>query len=59
VIRVHSDRRSASQVEQRLRRGAATSVIVRVEDDSVVLDLRTVFVEQEIALAEALTDALR
>ena len=59
VIRIRSDRHSASQVEQRLRRGAATSVIARVEDDSVVLDLRTVFAEQETTLAEALTAALR
>jgi hypothetical protein len=36
-----------------------TSVIARVEDNSVVLDLRTVFAEQETALAEALTAALR
>jgi L-seryl-tRNA(Ser) seleniumtransferase len=59
VIRIRSDRRSASQVEQRLRRGAATSVIARVEDNSVVLDLRTVFAEQETTLAEALAAALR
>jgi L-seryl-tRNA(Ser) seleniumtransferase len=59
VIRIRSDRHSASQVEQRLRRGAATSVIARVEDNSVVLDLRTVFAEQETTLAEALTAALR
>jgi L-seryl-tRNA(Ser) seleniumtransferase len=59
VIRIRSDRRSASQIEQRLRRGATTSVIARVEHDSVVLDLRTVFAEQESALAEALIAALR
>ena len=59
IIRVHSERRSASQIEQRLRRGANTSVIARVEDDAVVLDLRTVFAEQEAALAEALAAALR
>ena len=59
IIRIRSDRLSASQIEQRLRRGAATSVIARVEDNSVVLDLRTVFAEQETALAEALTAALR
>jgi len=58
VVRIRSGRRSASQIEQRLRRGAATSVITRVEDDSIVLDLRTVFAEQESALAEALTAAL-
>jgi L-seryl-tRNA(Ser) seleniumtransferase len=59
VIRIRSARRSSSQIEQRLRRGATISVIARVEDDSVVLDLRTVFGEQESALAEALAAALR
>jgi len=39
VIRIRSERRPASQIEQRLRRGASTSVIARVEDDAVVLDL--------------------
>jgi L-seryl-tRNA(Ser) seleniumtransferase len=59
VIRIRSERRPASQIEQRLRRGASTSVIARVEDDAVVLDLRTVFAEQEASLAEALAAALR
>jgi L-seryl-tRNA(Ser) seleniumtransferase len=59
VVRIHSQRRSASQIEQRLRHGAATSVIARLEDQSVVLDLRTVFAEQETALAESLAAALR
>ncbi|HSC44691.1 MAG TPA: L-seryl-tRNA(Sec) selenium transferase [Candidatus Acidoferrum sp.] len=59
LIRIRSSRRSASQLEQRLRRGSATSVICRVEDDSVVLDLRTVFAEQEAVLGEALVAALR
>ncbi len=59
VIRIRSERRSASQIVQRLRRGATTSVIACIEDDSIVLDLRTVFAEQETALTEALTAALR
>lgn len=59
VIRIRSDRHSASQVERRLRRGAPVSVIARVEEGAVVLDFRTVFAEQESALAEALTAALR
>ena len=59
VIRIRSERRPASQIEQRLRRGAHISVIARVEDDAVVLDLRTVFAEQEAALAEAVSSALR
>jgi len=57
VIRIRSERRSSEQIEQRLRHGAATSVVARIEDDSLVLDLRTVFVEQETALAEALAAA--
>ena len=60
VIRIKSCRYSASQMEQRLRRGpSATPVIARLEDDRLVIDLRTVFAEQEAALAEALAAALR
>jgi L-seryl-tRNA(Ser) seleniumtransferase len=60
VIRIKSRRYSASQMEQRLRRGpSATPVIARLEDDRLVIDLRTVFAEQETALAEALAAALR
>jgi L-seryl-tRNA(Ser) seleniumtransferase len=60
VIRIKSGRYSASQLEQRLRRGPTpTPVIARLEDDRLVIDLRTVFAEQESALAEALAAALR
>jgi L-seryl-tRNA(Ser) seleniumtransferase len=60
VIRIKSRRYSASQMEQRLRRGpSATPVIARLEDDRLVIDLRTVFAEQETALTEALAAALR
>src|SRR5207302_6029274 len=60
LIRIKSSRYSAAQLEQRLRRGhSGTPVIARVEDDRVVLDLRTIFAEQETALAEALAAALR
>jgi L-seryl-tRNA(Ser) seleniumtransferase len=60
LICVKSSRYSAAQLEQRLRRGhAGTPVIARVESDHVVIDLRTVFAEQESALAEALAAALR
>lgn len=44
---------SASQLEQRLR-AAAPPVLVRVENGSVVLDLRTVFPDQEPALLTVL-----
>ena len=60
VIRIASARHSAGQLEQRLRRSpAGISVIARVEEDRLVLDLRTVFPEQEPALVAALAYALR
>jgi L-seryl-tRNA(Ser) seleniumtransferase len=59
IIRIASARHSAAQLEQRLRRSAAISVIARVADDHLVLDLRTVFPEQEPQLAKALAAALR
>ncbi len=60
LIRIQSRKHSAAQLEQRLRRGhAGIAVIARIEDDRVVLDLRTVFAEQEAAFAEALAAALR
>jgi L-seryl-tRNA(Ser) seleniumtransferase len=60
IIRVASARYSASQLEQRLRRGpAGISVIARVEDDRLILDLRTVFPEQEAVLVKSVASALR
>jgi L-seryl-tRNA(Ser) seleniumtransferase len=59
IIRIASARYSASQLEQRLRRApAGISVIARVEDDHLILDLRTVFLEQEPLLLKTLTSAL-
>jgi L-seryl-tRNA(Ser) seleniumtransferase len=59
IIRIASARYSASQLEQRLRRApAGISVIARVEDDRLILDLRTVFPEQETALLKTLSAAL-
>ena len=59
VIRVASGRRSASQVEQRLRRsGTGVPVIARVEDDRLVIDMRTVLPEQEPLLLRSLAAAL-
>src|SRR5256885_1778963 len=59
VIRIASARHSASQLEQRLRRApAGISVIARVEQDRVVLDLRTVFPEQEPVLLKTLAAVL-
>ena len=60
IIRIASARYSASQLEQRLRRApAGISVIARVEEDRLVLDLRTVFAEQEPLLLKTLAAALR
>jgi L-seryl-tRNA(Ser) seleniumtransferase len=60
IIRIASARHSAAQLEQRLRCSPTLiSVIARVEDDRLALDLRTVFPEQESQLAQALAAALR
>ena len=59
VIRIASVRYSAAKLEQRLRRApAGISVIARVEEDRLVLDLRTVFPEQEPMLVKTLAAAL-
>ena len=60
IIRVQSTRHSAAKLEQRLRRPASgAAVIARVEDHRVIVDLRTVFAEQETLLAAALAAAHR
>jgi L-seryl-tRNA(Ser) seleniumtransferase len=69
LIRFSSVRCSAAQLESRLRLPPAVSpltgaspltpVIARIEDERLVLDLRTVFPEQEPMLVAALADALR
>jgi L-seryl-tRNA(Ser) seleniumtransferase len=59
VIRIASARYSAGKLEQRLRRApAGVSVIARVEDDRLILDLRTVFPQQEPLLIKTLASAL-
>jgi L-seryl-tRNA(Ser) seleniumtransferase len=59
LIRIASARYSATKLEQRLRRApAGVSVIARVEDDRLILDLRTVFPEQESLLIKTLSAAL-
>jgi len=59
IIRIASARYSATILEQRLRRAAAgVSVIARVADDRLVLDLRTVFPEQESLLVKTLAAGL-
>ena len=60
IIRIASARYSAAKLEQRLRRGNSNiAVIARVEDDRLLIDLRTVFPEQEATLSKALASALR
>jgi L-seryl-tRNA(Ser) seleniumtransferase len=60
LIRIASARYSASQLEQRLRQApAGISVIARVEEDRLIIDLRTVFPEQEPALLKTLANVLR
>jgi L-seryl-tRNA(Ser) seleniumtransferase len=59
MIRIASVRYSAAKLEQRLRRApAGISVIARVEEDRLALDLRTVFPEQEPLLVKTLAAAL-
>jgi L-seryl-tRNA(Ser) seleniumtransferase len=60
VIRIASARHSATDLEVRLRTGAGPApVVARIEEDRLLIDLRTVLPEQEPALAEALASALR
>jgi L-seryl-tRNA(Ser) seleniumtransferase len=60
LIRIASARYSAGQLEERLRKApAGISVITRVEDARLILDLRTVLPEQETALLRTLIAALR
>jgi L-seryl-tRNA(Ser) seleniumtransferase len=60
LVRVASLRRSAAEIEVRLRQPAtgAPHVITRIEDDRLVIDLRTVDPGEEPALAESLLAAL-
>ena len=60
VLRIASTRHSASDLEARLRTGAdLLPVVARIEDDHLLIDLRTVFPEQEVSLAAALAEAVR
>ena len=59
LIAVTSTRCSAAQLEARLRSGGTGArVLARIEEDRVLLDLRTVFHEQEAALLQSLVAAL-
>jgi len=59
LIVLRSERHSAATLEERLRKsGGGVPVIARIEDDRLVLDLRTVFADEEPALATALVQAM-
>ena len=59
VIAIECLRYTASEFEEKLRRPRnGIPVIARVENDRVILDLRTVFPEQELLLAESIFAAL-
>jgi L-seryl-tRNA(Ser) seleniumtransferase len=59
LLRVVSSRHSAAELERRLRTGSTgAAVVARIEDDALMLDLRTVFPEQESQLVEALNAVL-
>ena len=60
LVAIVSHRYSAVALEERLRRSVnGTPVIARIEEDRLMIDLRTVFVEEEDPLAEAVVAALR
>jgi L-seryl-tRNA(Ser) seleniumtransferase len=60
VLRITGARYSASALEARLRLTTdGPPVIARIEDDRLLLDLRTVFPEQEPTLVAAVAAALR
>jgi L-seryl-tRNA(Ser) seleniumtransferase len=59
LISISSARRSAAAIEERLRKPEnGTPVIARIEDDQLVIDLRTVFPDEESSLAAALVCAV-
>ncbi|MGB7847011.1 MAG: L-seryl-tRNA(Sec) selenium transferase [Candidatus Acidiferrum sp.] len=59
LVRIGSTRYSSTELEARLRKGlGGIPVIARIEEDRLLVDLRTVFPEQESALAESLVAAM-
>ncbi|HUN61340.1 MAG TPA: L-seryl-tRNA(Sec) selenium transferase [Candidatus Sulfotelmatobacter sp.] len=59
LLRIRSSRHSADTLESRLRKGrGGVAVIARIEEDGLLIDLRTVFPDQERALADAVSAAL-
>ena len=59
LISIACSRHSAAELEKRLRKpGNSTPVIARIENKQLILDLRTVFTDEESELAAALASAL-
>ncbi|MGA2845693.1 MAG: L-seryl-tRNA(Sec) selenium transferase [Candidatus Acidiferrales bacterium] len=59
LISITCSRHSAAELEKRLRQpGNSTPVIARIENKQLILDLRTVFADEESQLAAALASAL-
>jgi L-seryl-tRNA(Ser) seleniumtransferase len=60
LIAIESLRCSSAELEERLRAGVSGGlpIIARVENDRLILDLRTVFSEQESVLVESVCAAL-
>ena len=60
LIVISSPRHSATRLEERLRKPErGTPVIARIEGDCLLVDLRTVFADEEAALVTALVSALK
>jgi L-seryl-tRNA(Ser) seleniumtransferase len=57
LLALASDRRSASEIEARLRH-QHPAIITRLEDDRVLIDLRTVFPSQEKTLQKGIIEAM-
>jgi L-seryl-tRNA(Ser) seleniumtransferase len=60
LLRIASARHSTTEIEERLRKPTSgMPVIARIEEGRVLVDLRTVFPEQETLLEQSLVAALR
>lgn len=61
LLRIASGKYTTLQLEERLRRPAngGIPVIARIEEDRLIIDLRTVFVEQEDELRQSLIAAMQ
>jgi L-seryl-tRNA(Ser) seleniumtransferase len=60
LILVSSSRHSAAMLEERLRKPEnGISAIARIEDDKLIIDLRTVFEDEEPALIASLAAAMQ